>query len=129
MRNLVLVCSLLLVFGCGDDSDPSQMNVGGVAGSGGAAGQGGGEAGSAGEGGGEAGGAGQGGEAVAQVRARLVAQAGGGRQCRSGRRPFVFARMRYHSVGNGRGRRTPRRWDCSVRTMGCLLRGGCCSSA
>ena len=63
MRNLVLVCSLLLVFGCGDDSDPSQMNVGGVAGSGGAAGQGGGEAGSAGEGGGEAGGAGQGGEA------------------------------------------------------------------
>ena len=43
MRNLVLVCSLLLVFGCGDDSDPSQMNVGGVAGSGGAAGQGGGE--------------------------------------------------------------------------------------
>ena len=65
MRNLVLVCSLLLVFGCGDDSDPSQMNVaggsGGSAGEAGNAGQGGGEAGSAGQGGGEAGSAGQGG--------------------------------------------------------------------
>ena len=65
MRSLVLVCSLVLVFGCGDDSDPSQMNVGGIAGSGGAAGEGGGEAGEGGEPAGIPGGeAGQGGEAA-----------------------------------------------------------------
>lgn len=60
MRSIVLIFVACLAFACGDDSDPSQMNLPGTAGSeAGTAGQGGSEAGN--EAGNEAGTAGQGG--------------------------------------------------------------------
>ena len=63
MRSLILICSLVLVVGCGEDSDPSEMNLAGAAGAGGSEGGSAGQGGEAGDGGGEAGSAGEAGEA------------------------------------------------------------------
>ena len=91
MRNLVLVCSLLLVLDAGD-SDPSQMNVGGVACSGGAAGQGGGQAGVQVKAAAKLVAQVKAAKLVARVKAaKLVAQVQvAKRQCRSGRRPLRY---------------------------------------
>ena len=87
MRSIVLICVACLAYACGEDSDPSQMNLAGNTGTAGseagAAGQGGSEAGneagSAGQGGGvagnEAGAAGQGG-GVAGNEAGAAGQGG-----------------------------------------------------